>query len=171
MAGFIMHLAIAQEYLKNNKEDDEKAFLYGSIQPDLVTPKSESHYAKAPSYTNLKNFLLENEIDTSLKRGQFIHLITDYLFYNHYLPRFDRKDMYNDYMVLNKPLIKKYNVNIIEEAKQYSHSIEGTTKILSYDMACNIIDEISELNLEQVKLEALNDNKKWNYFSRICEIK
>ena len=67
--------------------------------------------------------------------------------------------------------IKKYNVNIIEEAKQYSHSIEGTTKILSYDMACNIIDEISELNLEQVKLEALNDNKKWNYFSRICEIK
>ena len=171
MAGLVIHLAVAQEYLKYNREDDEKNFLYGSIQPDFVTPKSISHYGKSPSFTCLKNFLLSNEINTSLKRGQFLHLITDYLFYNHYLPRFDRQEMYHDYQVLNKPIIEKYNVNVIEEAKEYSKSIEGNTNILSYEMACKMIDEISMLNLEKVKEEALNDNKKWNYFSRICEKK
>ena len=175
MAGFVIHLAVAQEYLKHNTEENEKDFLYGSVQPDFVLPKSISHYGKSPSHTNLKNFLLDNEIDTSFKRGCFLHLITDYLFYNHYLEYFSKPEIYDDYDVLNKPLIEKYNVNVIEEAKQYAHFGEGSTKILSFDtkvlsyeLACKVIDEVSKVNLEQVKQEALKDDKKWSTYKKLC---
>ena len=175
MAGFVIHLAVAQEYLKHNTEDNEKDFLYGSVQPDFVVPKSVSHYGKSPSHTNLKNFLLDNEIDTSLKRGCFLHLITDYLFYNHYLEYFLKPEIYEDYDILNKPLIEKYNVNVIDEVKEYMkcmnksmHSEKKETKVLSYELACKVIDEVSKVNLEQVKQEALKDDKKWNTYKKLC---
>ena len=57
----------------------------------------------------LKDFLKENKLEDSYKRGYFLHLVTDYLFYNKYLDIFT-KDIYNDCDILNKFLIEKYNV-------------------------------------------------------------
>lgn len=167
MAGYVIHIAVAQEYLKNHKENNEKEFIYGAIYPDLVKPKSESHYGKSPAYTNLHKFLLKNEIDTSLKRGIFLHLVTDYLFYNHYLETFSREFIYNDYDILNKKLIEKYNVILLDEIKDVVSYKEGETKILSYELACKVIDEISKLNLDEVKEEVEKNQEKWNKYKNI----
>ena len=111
MAGYVTHLAIAEEYLKKHKDvkEDYDEFIKGVIYPDSVTDKSLTHYGIKSSKVILKDFLQDNEIYNSYMRGYFLHLITDYLFYNKYLEKFT-KDIYNDYDILNKRLIEKYNV-------------------------------------------------------------
>ena len=148
MAGFVIHLAIAQEHLKKSKrkEENEEQFIFGSVQPDFIMPKTASHYGATPEYTDLKKFLKNNDIESSIDRGRFLHLITDYLFYN-------------------QQLVEKYNVNVIKEVKDKIYFKEGTPKHMTFDLACKVIDEISELDLDQVKKEVLKDNKnKWNTY-------
>lgn len=58
--------------------------------------------------------LLYNNIETSLNKGKFLHLIGDYLFYNHYLDKISKEILHNDYNVINK-----YNVKLQENIKQY----------------------------------------------------
>lgn len=165
MAGFVIHLAVAEQYLQKHKQqENEDQFLYGSIEPDFVTPKSDSHYGKSPAYTNLKKFLEKNEIDTSLKKGQFLHLITDYLFYNHYLGHVSKEELHNDYDLINEKIIKKYKVKIIKEAKNQIYYKQGKPKYLTYELACKVIEEISDLNIQKVKKEVLSDNEKWKTY-------
>ena len=64
MPGYVMHVAIAQEYMKKHKKIEEKeSFIEGNIYPDSVKPKSESHYGKSPAYTSLYKFLENNKLD------------------------------------------------------------------------------------------------------------
>lgn len=167
MASYVIHLAIAQEYLKNNKEDNVDDFLYGSVYPDLIRPKSSTHYGEVPAQTSLKKFLEDNKINTSFKRGCFLHLITDYLFYNYYLNSFIKEDIYNDYDVLNKKIVEKYNVKLLSEIKDIVKFIDGETKILSYELACQIIDEVSRINLDRVKKEVKKDDEKWRTYRNL----
>ncbi len=167
MAGYVIHLAVAQEHLKKYKEKDGKEFLYGSIEPDLVKPKSKSHYAEKTSKANLKAFLEDNEITTSFKRGCFLHLVTDYLFYNKYLDYFSTPEIYDDYDYLNERLVKKYNVHIIDEVKEFVNFKEGETKILSYELASKVIDEISKLDLDEIKEEVENGESKWFTYKKL----
>lgn len=167
MAGFVIHLAIAQEHLKKSKrkEENEEQFIFGSVQPDFIMPKTASHYGATPEYTDLKKFLKNNDIESSIDRGRFLHLITDYLFYNHYLGHYPREELNDDYDFANKQLVEKYNVNVIKEVKDKIYFKEGTPKHMTFDLACKVIDEISELDLDQVKKEVLKDNKnKWNTY-------
>ena len=86
MPGYVVHIVIAQEYLKKHCDKEQKEeFINGVIAPDLEEVKSKTHYGKSPAYTNLLEFLKSNEIESSFKRGYFLHLVTDYLFYNYYL--------------------------------------------------------------------------------------
>ena len=57
MAGYVIHIAIAQEYLKKNKKKYNKEFVKGAILPDLTSDKTKTHYGRSPAYTNLKKFL------------------------------------------------------------------------------------------------------------------
>lgn len=43
----------------------------------------------------------------------------------------------------------------------------GKTKILSLELAYRVIDEVSDLNLEDVEKEVMNDLDKWNYYKRL----
>lgn len=168
MPGYVIHVAVAQEYLKKHKNNENKEeFVKGTIEPDLIKPKTLSHYGKSPAYTNLKKFLESNEIETSFQKGFFLHLITDYLFYNHYLDKFSREDIYNDYDILNARLIEKYNVQLPEKVKQYVFNKEGITKILSEELACKVIDEISNLKMEDIQKEVLEDNEKWTTYKNL----
>ncbi len=167
MAGYVIHIAVAQEFLRKNKENYNEEFIRGSILPDLTNDKSKTHYGKSPAYTNLKKFLLENELSNNLNRGKFIHLITDYLFYNYYLDKFSKEYIYDDYDKSNKKLLEKYNIKILEEVKNSVFYKTGEMKILTYPLIYRLIDEISDLNLEQVKEEIMQDNKKWNYYKKI----
>ena len=164
MPGYVIHLAIAKEYLKKNKEDNIDEFLEGTIYPDLVKPKEDSHYGKSPKNTNLKSFLENNELNTSFKRGHFLHLIADYIFYNRYILEMPEGGLYNDYDLTNKDLIEKYNIEIPKKIEDSIYFKEGKIKVLHLDLVIKLIKEVSELNLKQVKEEALSNEKKWNTF-------
>ena len=165
MAGYVIHLAIAEEYLKKHKDvkEDYEEFIKGVIYPDSVTDKSLTHYGIKSSKVILKDFLQDNEINNSYMRGYFLHLITDYLFYNKYLEKFS-KDIYNDYDILNKRLIEKYNVVLPVNIQNNVFYKEGETKILTMELAIKIIDEISDLNLNAVEKEIRKNpnDEKWS---------
>ena len=165
MAGYVIHLAIAEEYLKKHKDvkEDYDEFIKGVIYPDSVTDKSLTHYGIKSSKVILKDFLQDNEINNSYMRGYFLHLITDYLFYNKYLEKFS-KDIYNDYDILNKRLIEKYNVVLPVNIQNNVFYKEGETKILTMELAIKIIDEISDLNLNAVEKEIRKNpnDEKWS---------
>lgn len=168
MPGYVIHVAVAQEYLRKHKNSENvKQFVEGTVEPDFVKPKSLSHYGKSPAYTNLKNFLDNNEINSSFQKGFFVHLITDYLFYNHYLEKFSREDIYNDYDILNGKLIKKYNVELPERTKENVFFKDGETKILSFELACKVIDEVSNLDIETVRKEVLENKEKWTKYKNL----
>ena len=164
MAGYVIHLAIAEEYLKKHKDvkEDYEEFIKGVIYPDSVTDKSLTHYGIKSSKVILKDFLQDNEINNSYMRGYFLHLITDYLFYNKYLEKFS-KDIYNDYDILNKRLIEKYNVVIPSTMQNSVFYKEGETKILSMELATKIIDEISDFDLNTIEKEIRENpnDEKW----------
>ena len=169
MPGYVIHLAVAQEYLKkhNNKKEDINNFIKGTIYPDSVKDKSLTHYGAKSSKVVLKNFLKENYLDNSFNRGYFLHLVTDYLFYNKYLDIFT-KDIYNDYDITNKPLIEKYKVQIPENIKNYVFFKEGKTKLLHLKLAEKVIDEVSELDLDMIEKE-IKDNpedEKWSSYNK-----
>lgn len=117
MAGYVIHIAVAEIYLQKHKNKEEhNEFIDGIIYPDSVKDKSETHYGEKSSKANLYKFLSENNIDTSFNRGYFLHLLTDYLFYNYYIDTIST-DIYNDYDILNKYLIEKYNIKVPEKLK------------------------------------------------------
>ena len=167
MPGYVIHIAIAQQYLKKHKLNYSKEFIRGSIMPDLTRDKSKSHYGKSPAYTNLKSFLLENDLNSDMEKGKFLHLITDYLFYNHYLEVFSKPEIYDDYDISNKILIEKYDVQLIDEVKDTVKFKSGNLKILSYSLLFKMIDEVSKLDLGKVKNEVMNNNNKWSNYKNI----
>ena len=94
-------------------------------------------------------------------------MVTDYLFYNYYLDYLEKPQIYNDYDYTNKSIIEKYNLTIPENIKDKVFFKEGIPKILTLELAYKIIDEISNMDLEEIKREVLEDNKKWSSYKNI----
>ena len=167
MAGYAIHLAIAEEYLikHKNRIEDYDSFIEGVKYPDSVKDKSLTHYGNGSSNSNLVEFLKENEIDTSFNRGYFLHLLSDYLFYNKYVSF--SKDIYNDYDMMNEKIIKKYNVKVTSDIEQYLHFVdEGEYKVFNFEYACKMIDEISSLDIDEIKKEIDETPEKWLEFRK-----
>ena len=151
MPGYAVHLAIAQEYLRKHNKEKSQDFILGSIEPDFTNDKSKTHYGESPAYTNLKKYLKNNKIDTDFKQGYFLHLVTDYLFYNYYLEEIKKPQIYYDYDMTNKTIIEKYKVILPEKVKSKVFFKDGTPQILTLQLAYRVIDEISELTLEEIE--------------------
>lgn len=166
MPGFVIHLSIANKYLETNHIENSQDFYKGIIAPDLTDDKTKTHYGNGSSETNLKKYLSVNEIKTSFDKGYFLHLITDYLFYNKFLKAFS-KDIYNDYDILNKYLIEKYRVVLPEEVKNEVFFKEGKLKLLDKRAIVTFIDSFSKINLLEVEKEVEEDNSngKWNTYT------
>ncbi len=160
MPGYVIHLAIAEEYSKKHIIQDYEEFIEGVIFPDSVKDKSETHYGPKSSKSNLYDFLKENNIDTSFKKGYFLHLLTDYLFYNKYIHVISN-DIYNDYDILNKKLIEKYNVKIPSKIKNQVFFKEGELVILSLEIIDKLIFEISNMELNEIAKKVEKEPKKW----------
>ena len=167
MPGFVIHLAIAQEYLKKHKKDFSEDFILGSIEPDFTSDKSKSHFGKSPAYTSLSNYLKHNKPISDFDKGYFLHLVTDYLFYNYYVENFKKPQIYDDYDFTNQFLINKYNVLLPVQVKDKVFFKNGTPEILTLPLACKLIDEVSALTLEDIEEEIYNNNEKWNYYKNI----
>lgn len=162
MPGYVIHLAVAEEYLKKHKEKQEEynEFIKGVIFPDSIKDKLTTHYGEKSSVSNLYKFLKVNKIDTSFNRGYFLHLLTDYLFYNKYIDKMS-KDMYNDYDILNKLLIEKYDVKLPESVKEAVLFKEGKLVILSLELITKMIEDISSMDLDEIEKEVYKDPIKW----------
>ena len=166
MPGYVIHLAVAQEYLKKhkNKKENYDEFIEGVIYPDSVTDKSKTHYGSKSGETNIIKFLEENNIQNSFERGYLLHLITDYLFYNKYIDTYSM-DIYNDYDILNKKLIEKYKVSIPEKVKNMIFFKDDIKlKILSMELVEKLIDEVSSLNLDIIAEQVKEEPEKWTEF-------
>lgn len=168
MPGYVIHLAVAEEYLRkhSNKKEDYNEFIEGVIFPDSVKDKSETHYGEKSSLSNLVEFLKKHTIDNSFERGYFLHLLTDYLFYNRYIDCISEK-IYNDYDVLNDRLINKYNVVLPEKVKNLVFSKEGKLIILSMDLVDKLVDEISNMDLDILPEEIKKHPLEWTRMRKL----
>ena len=162
MPGYVIHLSVANRYIEKHPEEikDHNKFIEGVISPDGVTDKSTTHYGPKSSKVNLKLFLESNEINDDFNKGYFLHLVTDYLFFNRFLDYFS-KDIYNDYDILNKTLEEKYNVKIPEEVKNKVFYKTGETKILNLESVIEFIEKTSEYKLEYIKQRVIENDINW----------
>jgi len=155
MAGYVIHLAVAREYIRNFKVKDEEEFIKGTLAPDLLSTdtKQLTHYSDTTSSeVNLKKFIDSNTLHTSYIQGYFLHLIVDYLFYNKYFT-VRSKEIYNDYDILNEEIIKLYNLDIPEEIKDVVQFKTGELQVLDKEKVYKLINEISRKSLKEYKKE------------------
>ena len=171
MAGYVIHLAVAEAYIKKHPQDiqDYNNFIKGVIAPDNVSDKSITHYGEKSSKANLKNFLEKNKINDDYYKGYFLHLVTDYLFYNKFLEYFS-KDIYNDYDILNKSLQQVFNVTIPKSVQNKVFYKDGLTKILNLEDTINFIEKTSDYSLIEIKEQVLNNNIYWLEFKALKRI-
>ena len=171
MAGYVIHLAVAESYIKKHEGDikDYNKFIEGVIFPDSVSDKSITHYGEKSSKTDLKAFLEDNKIDNDYNKGYFLHLVTDYIFYNKLLKYFS-KDIYNDYDILNEKLQKKFNVTLPENIKDKVFYKEGKTKVLKLENIIKFIEDVSDYKLDEIKERILDNDNYWLEIKELREI-
>ena len=171
MAGYVIHLAVAESYIKKHEDDikDYNRFIEGVIFPDSVSEKSITHYGEKSSKTDLKAFLEDNKIDNDYNKGYFLHLVKDYIFYNKLLKYFS-KDIYNDYDILNEKLQKKFNVTLPENIKDKVFYKEGKTKVLKLENIIKFIEDVSDYKLDEIKERILDNDNYWLEIKELREI-
>lgn len=170
MPGFIIHIAIANEYMRKHKKEikDKEAFIKGTIAPDLSNDKYKSHYGNyAEKHAGLCNFMKQTEINinSDYGKGYFLHLLADELFYHNvfeketqYVRNNHLKTFYHDYDCLNKKLLKYYRIkNMPEEAKKHAKELNEKPELLSYRKVKKFIDQLSQILIEQ-QINEINKN-------------
>lgn len=129
MACATIHLAIAKRYLKRNPNINIDDFIAGTLYPDADSDNDKTHYtdknrgsdnvSHVREKVNLSAFLKEHENLNDFEMGWFLHLITDYLFFEEcfttsYLLSisYDNfcKELYHAYSCVNLYLEEKYDL-------------------------------------------------------------
>jgi len=114
MASTYTHLAIVKRYLEKYGHEiaDPIAFCDGNVLPDFAENIDISHYGSRAEKKDLlkrhrekvspQKFLQMNTLDNDLNRGIFLHLHTDWNYYNDFLS--------HDYLInIELPKLKKDN--------------------------------------------------------------
>ena len=135
MASLAMHMAIAQEYCKKHNNVNFTEFLRGSLQPDLEQDKNKSHYTQHAKIKTIKDFVEykvglaeyvnDHKLTNDYEMGEFLHMLTDYLFYN---------------FLCNTELFKKSGLNDLQQTGQAVYK--------DYDKVSLIVQKKYKLNLE-----------------------
>ncbi|HIU52041.1 MAG TPA: hypothetical protein IAB70_05445 [Candidatus Merdicola faecigallinarum] len=173
MAGYVIHLAVGEKYLKfyPNEIKNYDDFIQGIIYPDSVADKSLTHYGPKSSEVNLRDFFNDRDINNDFDKGYFLHLVTDYLFYNKFLKTFSKKYIYDDYDILNEALEKEFQVKIPSKVKDEVFYKTGKTKILDLKETIEFITETAKSNLKEIKTAVLNGDKNWLEIRPLAKIK
>ena len=137
MPGYVIHIAIAKEYLRKHNQ----------------------------KYTNLARYLKNNKLDTEFNKGCFLHLVTDYLFYNKYLDKIEKPQIYYDYDYTNEDIVNKYNLELPEEVSNKVFFKKGTPKILTLELEYKIIEEVSNLDILEIAKNV--NNVEWNTYKKL----
>lgn len=167
MPGFTIHIAIAKKYIEKNENEikNEDEFIKGVIAPDMnkqldgpPEDKSATHYGKWGKYevtTYIDKFLEDSEIDITQDfwKGYFLHLLTDHYFYNKYFKKEHEEMMknndrfYYDYDCLNKMLIERYKIEVLDNIKKYMNMFDEEPKYLKENKVIEFIEEISNMKI------------------------
>lgn len=180
MASASMHLAIAKEYYKMHNTLDYDKYMAGNLYPDTFKNKDESHYtdknrgkdmvSHLKGKVNLYNFLQEHNIKDSFEFGWFMHLVTDYLFFQecfteeyllgHSFDEF-RKDLYYGYDCLANHVEEKYNL-VLDDYKAYPNErhqgIGYKDCIFTIEMIDKFIERVSSIDMDKY-IEKIFENK------------
>ena len=155
MPSYMIHLCLAKEYTRKYKVENEDEFIEGTIYPDCVEIKGQTHYS--PYYssdTNLYEFLQDKKLDSSFNEGYFLHLLADCVFYNKYFPdhrNFERAELRRDFDILNPKLIACYKITEVPEGiEKYLVPKEGKTVEYHYDKVLQFIEEVSNYELQEL---------------------
>jgi len=181
MASSAIHLAVAKQYLKNNKNLNYRNVIAGSLYPDAVEDNDKSHYtdlnrgsdnvSHIRGKVNLYEFLKEHEILNDFELGWFLHLVTDYLFFEEcftteYLLKNSYKDFCKDlyfaYNCLTDYLEEKYNITKIDYQdypSEYYPGIPYEECIISKNMIDKFINRVSVINITEY-IEKIKKDKK-----------
>ncbi len=168
MPGFTIHMAVAKEYIKKHENEikNEDEFIKGVIAPDMnenldgsAEDKSKNHYGKWGKYevtTYIDEFLKDFTIDMrqDFWRGYFLHLLTDHYFYNKHFKK-EHQEMvknndrfYYDYDCLNKSLIERYQIHVLDNIKKYMNMFDDKPKYLIETKVIDFIEEISSMDIQ-----------------------
>lgn len=152
MASIVIHMAVAKKINDVLKRDYDKV-LYGSIAPDisqcLGEPRKYSHFLNDDGLPDMNRFLEKygNKLDDDFVLGYFIHLYTDYFWFNYFITELVshnvitklngdsvklngnmlRQYIYNDYTNLNVLLINKYSLDF---EFLYSDEVRNTDMLI-----------------------------------------
>ena len=180
MPGFVIHLAVAKEYMQKHKDEikNEEEFMRGILEPDLISDlnknisKGKTHYGKngvrkIKSYLDL--FLADPKVDMSKDyyKGYFVHLVTDNEFYLNYfkdetLDMISKNDSYyHDYDCLNKILMEKFKVGKTynENVDKFMNYLDEEPEYLNEEKVVDFIEEVTNESIEErikdIKIESL----------------
>lgn len=180
-----IHLAIMKRYMeKNNIDINAKEALAGTLYPDAAEDNDKSHYTNkfrgldnishVRGKVNLYAFLQEHTIEDAFQLGWFLHLVTDYLFFEEcfsieYLLQTSYsdfcKDLYFAYNCLNLYIEEKYNItrdDFESYPNEYYSGIPYEECILDKDRIDTFIDRVSSIALEEYveKIKVVQKNAK-----------
>lgn len=151
-----IHLTIADKINKKLNKDND-SILLGSVLPDLTLSNHiDSHYQDInidKGLTNPDEFLKEYKIDSDLKLGYLIHLLTDrfynrYMFDNYYLfdnegkiigLKIDHKVKYLTYDKIRKVKHNEFDI--------YENKLIKAKSIPKFE-STDVISKVSELNFK-----------------------
>lgn len=181
MACATIHLAIAKNYLDKHKELDYEKVIAGTLYPDAVEDNDTSHYTDKKrgndnvshirSKVNLYSFLEEHKKMDDFEFGWFLHLITDYLFFEEcftteYLLEKSYedfcKDLYFAYNCLNSYLTEKYHIterDYKSYPSEYYSGIPYQNCILPINMIDKFIARVSSINIDNYIIK-IKENRK-----------
>lgn len=179
MASFNIHIAVGNLYQRNNKIKNNLEFFNGIVEPDMADDKTLTHFSgeiiensiirSLERKVNLVEFLNNYNISSDYNKGWFIHLVTDYLFYNYFLDKdylknvtykeFS-KDIYHSYDDVNDYLVNKYQ--LVYPSMEVEHYIiknrgkltnDKYKNILPYKELDEFILKVANINLENYILK------------------
>lgn len=181
MACATIHLAIAKKYLKNHTGHNYEKLISGTLYPDAAQNKDITHYTNknrgsdnishVRSKVNLYAFLGEHKVLDDFELGWFLHLVTDYLFFEEcfttkYLEENSYetfcKDLYFAYSCLNSYLSEKYAItenDYKNYPSEYYPGIPYQECILQSKMIDEFIERISIINIPSY-INKIKINKK-----------
>ncbi len=178
MPSFNIHLAVAVKYSQSHKIENKEEFFRGNIDPDLVKDKSISHYTGMRDKNHLRQYVFEkvrlneflkkNKVETDYEKGVFLHLATDFIFYqeiltDEYLTKVDFdemiQDLYYTYRITNPYLEEKYNIHSLNLDDVMNSNIKQTLIRMNVDNTCgtnllpetimdNFIEKVAKIDLE-----------------------
>ena len=171
MACATIHLAIAKKYLNKHEELNYEKVIAGTLYPDAAEDNDKSHYtvinrgndniSHVRGKVNLYAFLNEHKYLDDFELGWFLHLVTDYLFFEEcfteeYLLNNSYKDFCKDlyfaYVHLNLYLSKKYDITENDYKNYPSEYYPGKKYqdcILPKEMIDEFINRVSNIDLDK----------------------